>query len=410
MKKWNFIIIIFFLFFSKITFAENDWKVKDVVKTTVTASFLQEKIPEVLTTPISLVQKETAPLMEKNKSIILIIFKVLFILEACYTFAKAYIEGNYQNVVSSFITRAFFGAMFYTFISGGFYFSIPVEVVKNMFGSSSAINLNDPLATAKAMLTEICSPWAKFGIAYFDAAYPALVSTMGIMNAINFLGQMFLMILATIIIWLGWFIVAQICFTYVMKLMEITIGLAVVIFFIGLKGSKATDSYFETALKYIVTCAIDLAILSLVSNIGDSLLNGTPATAGFGSLISALFGLIIWMTLYKVATKIGAGIASGSPKVTYADASAVLQSVTQIGAALAGPAALMGAAGAMAGGAALGAVTGAMGGGGLKGALAGAGAGAQKGLSMGKSASAAVGKATGKSLGGSTLASMSGQY
>lgn len=383
------------------------------VGTLFDGSELSKIIPDMLATPIDLVEKFMSNVRDGNKNLLLTVFGTLFILESIYTFSKHYVEGNYHGLPATLITRCFFGAVFLTFLQGGYYFTIPQEVVQNMFGHSTSIDLSNPLVTSKTMLQTICNPWATFAAAWWKPAAIAY-DAMGWSDGFAVLGQMFLLLFGVLVILIGWFIVAQICFTYVMKLIEISIGLSVIIFFLALKGSKATENYFDTALKYIVTACIDLGIIALVCSLGASILLEASAGAGLGSLFGGLFGLIIWATLFKVSTKIGAGIASGSPKVTFADSSAILQSAVQVGGSLAiGTAAVGGAAamgvGAVAG-AGIGGLSAATNGGNIaKGIASGVISGGSKGISMGKKAVGAANKAS-KAGASANMAASSGNY
>lgn len=375
---------------------------------TINGAWFAGLIVAVLTKPITMVSAAIQPLMTNNQRLIPEIFKILFIIEAAYTLSKIYLEGNYQSIFSTMVTRCFFGAVFLTFINGSYYFSIPTEIVKfAMGGAASTWSVGNIGSSATELISGVFSPWTVHVTKPAAAMSQAFNAADGIVGA---LGPLIILFVGSIAIWIGYFLLIIIAFTMILKFIEMSIGIAVCVFLLSLKGSSATGSYFDKSMKYIVTVAFDLGIISLISKLGKELLNSAnydqqPVMSLFGGL----FALIIWMALWKISGKIGRGIATGSPQVTMSDASSVIQSAVQVGGAVAAAGSFAAIGAATLGGAAAGAAAGAASGG-IKGAVAGAASGGAKGFSMAKKATSKAGSKAGGAAAGASGNAMNGKF
>lgn len=382
---------------------------------TINGSWFPSKIVAVLNKPVELINNAVQPLMTNNQKMVPNIFKILFIVEAAYTLSKIYLEGNYQSIFSTMVTRCFFGAVFLTFVGPNhYYFTIPTEIVKFAMGTTSTFDISNIGSSASTLIRGIFQPWTDFvsgPAAKMSAAYNAA-------GGLSAMGPFMILFAASIAIWIGYFLLVIIAFTMILKFIEMSIGIAVCVFLLSLKGSSATGSYFDKAMKYIVTVAFDLGIISLVSALGVSLLTAaTYDSQPVMTLFSGLFALIIWMALWKISGKIGKGISTGSPQVTMSDASSVIQSAVQVGGAVAavgslaamGAGAVGGAAAGAVGGAAAGAKAGSFGAA-IKGAVSGAASGGAKGFSMAKTATSKAGSKAGGAAAGASGNAMTGKF
>lgn len=384
---------------------------------TINGAWFGTAITAVLTKPINLVNSAVSPLMSNNQNMIPTIFKLLFIIEAAYTLSKIYLEGNYQSIFSTMVTRCFFGAVFLTFVGPNhYYFSIPTEIVKfAMGGTASTWSVSNIGTAATGLITGIFKPWVDHVTGPAAAMSQAFNTSSGLAASI---GAFMVIFAGSIAIWIGYFLLVIIAFTMILKFIEMAIGIAICVFLLALKGSSATGSYFDKAMKYIVTVAFDLGIIALVSKLGTELLTSAHYDKQpVMSLFAGLFALIIWMALWKVSGKIGKGISTGSPQVTMSDASSVIQSAVQVGGAVAAVGSLAAMGAGIVGGAAAGAVGGAAAGakaGGIgaaiKGAVSGVASGGAKGFSMAKTATSKAGSKAGGAAAGASGNAMTGKF
>lgn len=317
------------------------------------------------------------------------IFKALFMMDIAYILSKCYLEGNYNGIATTFVTKAIFGSLALAFVSNpNYFYGIPSDVATVAFGGQSTpINFNSktPIELMSDVISKLFNPWDKSVTSVLTAANEAYIAA----QKGNFITSFFPKLMALITFYssvvvgfLGYIIILLACFGLILKGVEFCIAIPIAVFFLALKATSVTNSYAETALKYIITATFELSLLILISNLGETLITGNGSPQGIFDLIGCLFPLFLYVTLIKVAPSIGSGILSGSPSVKMSDAGKFLETAMLAKAmATAMPFMVMGGGGAIKG-AIKGAVSGASDGG-VMGAIKGAALGGKGGMQTG---------------------------
>lgn len=344
-------------------------------------------------------------MLTNSKSKAMSIIKTLFYLVTIYEIAKKYLENDYKSIIPTLVYEVFKYTALFTFISGGFYFLIPEEIIRELTGGGvtvSSLANASPTTIATDIITSLFNAWDNVVIADLTLVYDAYnTASQTFFGAIQSIPPFFELIFGFLIAAIGYILLTVACLGVVIKSIEFTIAIPISVFLICLRVIKITHEYHNIGMGYIVAAVIDFAILSLVVKLAitDLLVVGS---AGLIDLLKGLFSCILIALLVKVAPKIGSGIVSGRPAISMSDASGIFSQVAL--AAAAGASILksvaMPAAGAV--GAVAGAANAVKAGGGAVDAMKGAFSGA-KGAS--KAAGAAIG---GKSLGSSASNSLGG--
>ena len=322
-------------------------------------------------------------ILSASKNYLIPIFKALFLLDAAYTIAKAYLEGNYKGIATNFVIKSFFYSTLFSFLSNMYYFSIPAEIISKILGTEQ-INFNNenPLTALSKIYLEIFAPWDKAVALPISVAKDAY-DTVNSLNLVGVIFCLFLLVSCIIVAIIGYLVLLLVSFGLLMKAIEFVIAVPLSVFFLAFKATKVLNSYAETSINYIITAIFDLSILLLVAKIGDKIINSSPVNGSFIDFAVKLFPLLIYATIIKIAPKIGSGIMSGKPQVGVNDvanfvSTAVLAATTGGAIAIGSVAGVSGAAGGIAGG-----VKGlANGEGMMKGAISGAKSGATKGMNL----------------------------
>lgn len=326
------------------------------------------------------------------------IFKALFMMDIAYILSKCYLEGNYNGIATTFVTKALFGSLAIAFVSNpNYFYGIPSDVATVAFGGQSApvnFNVKTPIEIMSDVIAGLFKPWDKAVRSVLTAANDAYkevqkTSNEG-WNSLNPFAGFFESLMAIITFYssvvigfLGYIIILLACFGLILKGVEFCIALPIAVFFLAFKATSITNSYSETALKYIITATFELSLLLLIANLGETLITGNGSPTGVFELLGCLFPLFLYVTLIKVAPSIGSGILSGSPSVKMSDAGKFLETAMLAKAmATAMPFMVMGGGGAIMG-AIKGVATGGADGGGVMGAIKGAALGGKGGMQTG---------------------------
>lgn len=262
-------------------------------------------------------------------------FKLLFLLDFAYTLSKCYLEGNYNGIATTFVTKAFFGSCAYAFvINPNFFYGIPSDVATVAFNNSGADSVNftnaTPMTTLAKVIGKIFSPWDKSVTSVLTAATDAYKAaddahTWGNITDIKPLVALITFYMSIVVAVIGYLLLLLASFGLILKGVEFSIALPIAVFFLAFKATSITNSYAETAIKYIITATFEFTLLIAITNMGDSLINGESSPQGFWDLLAALFPLFMYVTIIKIAPSIGSGILSGSPSVKMSDAGKFLE-------------------------------------------------------------------------------------
>ncbi len=325
----NLIIILLVLTFSNISFAATpDLSIDPFILGPKIISFFTTNIVDKFNPIYNII-------FNNSMSYVGNVFKLLFMLDIAYVLSKCYLEGNYNGIATTFVTKAFFGSCAFAFVvNPNFFYGIPSDVANAAFSNSGAGNVNfantTPMTTLANVVKELFTPWDNALRSVLTSANDAKKaaeadtswSLSGLLTQVQALLTFYI---AIVIGFVGYIILLLASFGLVLKGVEFSIALPIAVFFLAFKATGITNSYAENGLKYIITATFEFMLLVAIAKLGNSLVNNNASPTGVFDLLARLFPLFMYVTIIKIAPSIGSGILSGSPSVKMSDAGRFLE-------------------------------------------------------------------------------------
>lgn len=269
----------------------------------------------------------------KTASIAENIFTVLFMLETTYTLANQYLEGAIEKIPTTFVVRAFFGSCVLALIHNGLIFGIISDVMTALVkGIGNAPNFS---WFADGNFNTVISSLTKNGpLSKLDDLFNGILNSLDVLHIDN-IGQLALILCVCCLMTKIYIEGFKIVLGMFIKGIEWCFGLPVAMIMLGLKGSKITEDYFNTGIRYIYGTALDFTITLLCIDIGGVILdqavkdntNAEGFTESLITIISFLIAFAIWKTLLFGAETLIGGILGGSPAFTASQAAGIISNL-----------------------------------------------------------------------------------
>lgn len=327
-------IIMFIIFLISLSFAAETIPVTASQTDILDLVKIGKMIEGLLTLPLKNIENKLALISRPTATIAENIFISLFILDTANTIANQYLEDSIEKIPTTFVVRAFFGSCVLALIHNGLIFGIMSDVMKALVkGVNNAPDYNwFADGQEHTVLSHLVSGTVNGSgpLGQMDTLFNSLLMKVDILH-VDSLPQIFL-IGAIIVLMVRLYIQAfKIVCGMLIKGLEWCIGLPVALIFLGLKGSKVTEEYFDIGIRYIYRTALDFTITMLCISIGAKILTeeiSPTSLNGTGSSLIAVLDITIafsiWKTLLFGAETLISGISSGSPAFTAAHAAGIV--------------------------------------------------------------------------------------
>lgn len=276
------------------------------------------------------------------------LFQALIYIYIMYELAKTYMEGRYNEIPVKICTLSFKFIAVGTFLGvlGAkqmYFFSIPAELISKATGQAQSVfdwSSTTPVTALAELIKSIYLPWDNsaavltaqmfkdFSVAWADNSW------WDVMGFLPVIALLIVALIATVILIIGYLLITFGAIGVILKAIEITIAIPVVVLFLAGKAIGIGEQYFNISMKYIIASMMDMAIVLLITKLSATLFTGIDMTTIFGLLLG-LFVCVFYVLLLKIAPKIGTGILSGRPGVSMSDATQVL-SIATVGGAMVG--------------------------------------------------------------------------
>lgn len=266
------------------------------------------------------------------------LFTALFLIDYMHCIAVAYMQGNYNSLVTTTCIKAFFWIAVTTAfktspVDGSpYFFAIPKELVSSVtsmpvgavnwtwFSDTGAHNAVTEVMQ-KGILTQVDT--------FVNSVSNSLVNNPGFFKKGVFV--VWILFLSMTFRYIYWPFLS-ISIGLMVKAFEWAIGLPIAFLMLAGKGHPQGEEYFNLGIQYIFYVALDFAIIMGIFAFGYQVVNQIStemATTGtFGATVIGCFKIYFAILMLSGALlhaeSIVAGIAGGAPKFTNAMGGSVL--------------------------------------------------------------------------------------